>query len=99
MDGEEKQSMDGEEKHSLDGEEEDNDLLADAYLYITTSAYPEGCTDIRKRIIWKKAKKFHVSDGELFFLFMAVTLMQLLDKWVGLSLCIRSRRGSCGMEW
>ena len=37
MDGEEKQSMDGEEKHSLDGEEEDNDLLADAYLYITTS--------------------------------------------------------------
>ena len=68
MDGEEKQSMDGEEKHSLDGEE-DNDLLADAYLYITTctSAYPEGCTDIRKRIIQKKAKKFHVSNGELFY--------------------------------
>ena len=67
MDGKEKQSMDGEEKHSLDGEEEDNNLLADAYLYMTTSAYPDGCTDIGKRIIRKKAKKFHVSDGELFY--------------------------------
>ena len=40
MDGEEKQSMDGEEKHSLDGEEEDNDLLADAYLYFSMMSLP-----------------------------------------------------------
>ena len=44
MDGEEKQSMDGEEKHSLDGEEEDNDLLADAYLYINININHLECT-------------------------------------------------------
>ena len=67
MDGEETHSIDAEEKHDMKGEEKDGALLEDAYLYITTSAYPEGCTDSRKRVIRKKAKKFHVSEGELFY--------------------------------
>ena len=50
----------------MDGEEKDGALLENAYHYITTSAYPEGCTDSKKRVIRKKAKKFHVS-GELFY--------------------------------
>ena len=49
-----------------------------ASLYITTSAYPEGCTDIRKRIIRKKAKKFHVSDGELFCYVPSASMIILL---------------------
>lgn len=40
--------MEGEEKRSMDGKEKDDHLLEDVHLYITTSAYPEGCTDSRK---------------------------------------------------
>ena len=65
MDGKKKHDMDGEDKHDMDDEEKDGALLEDAYLYITTSAYPEGCTDSRKRVIRKKAKKFHILEGEL----------------------------------
>ena len=29
--------------------------------------YPDGCSDTRKRVIRKKAAKFEVKDGELYY--------------------------------
>ena len=46
---------------------EEGDLVEQAYLYVTTLGYPAGCTDNRKRVIRKKAKKFEVKEGELFY--------------------------------
>ena len=44
-------------------------LLEEAYyyMYLTDKKYPPGCSDIRKRVIRKKAQKFVVNDGELFY--------------------------------
>ena len=43
------------------------DLVQEAYIYLTERRYPHGCADFRKRSIRKKAGKFVVRDGELFF--------------------------------
>ena len=47
--------------------EEGGDLVQEAYMYLTQQRYPLGCADSRKRSIRKKAAKFVVRDGELFF--------------------------------
>ena len=47
--------------------EEDDNLIADMLVYITTSVYPKECSTTRKRGIRKKAKKFQVTSGELFY--------------------------------
>ena len=44
-----------------------DDLVEQACLYLTTKSYPEGCTLIRKRQIRKKAEKFSVVNGELYY--------------------------------
>ena len=46
---------------------EDDNLIADMSVYITTSVYPKECSITRKRVIRKKAKKFQVTGGELFY--------------------------------
>ena len=46
---------------------EGGDLLQKAYIYLTEHCYPSGCVDSRKRSIRKKAGKFVVHDGDLFF--------------------------------
>ena len=46
---------------------EGGDLVQEAYIYLTEHRYPSGCVDSRKRSIRKKAGKFVVRDGELFF--------------------------------
>ena len=48
-------------------EEIDDDLVELAYQYAVNQSYPEGCSDSRKRTIRRKAKKFAVIDGELFY--------------------------------
>ena len=48
-------------------EEKDQELVEQAYAYLTTSTYPPGCTENRKRVIRTKAKKFELRDGELFY--------------------------------
>ena len=50
--------MESEEKHTVDSDgvnimleqqdKKDDALIEDAYVYITTSAYPEGCPESRK---------------------------------------------------
>ena len=47
--------------------EEGGNLVQEAYVYLTERRYPIGCVDSRKRSIRKKAGKFVVRDGVLFF--------------------------------
>ena len=54
--------MDTEERH-----ERDQELVEQAYVYLTSTTYPPGCDDNRKRMIRKKAKKFELKDGELYY--------------------------------
>ena len=47
------------------GEEELVDEVAD---YLSGKGYRVGCSDNRKRVVRRKAEKFHLKDGELFYL-------------------------------
>ena len=51
----------------MDFEERDQELVEQAYDYLTASRYPPECTENRKRVIRKKAKKFEIKDGQLFY--------------------------------
>ena len=46
---------------------DDGDLVEQAYEYVVTASYPNGCPVNRKRIIRRKAKNFEVKDGELYY--------------------------------
>ena len=48
-------------------EDKDQELIELACVYLTTSTYPEGCTENRKRVIRKRSKKFVMKDGELYY--------------------------------
>ena len=48
-------------------EDKDQELIELACVYLTTSTYPEGCTENRKRVIRKKSKKLVMKDGELYY--------------------------------
>lgn len=49
-------------------EQEDDQLLAGVVDYLTTGEYPSGCSENQKRSIRRKAEKFEVTDGELFYI-------------------------------
>ena len=42
-------------------------LVQEVYIYLTERHYPPGCADSQKRSIQKKAGKFVVRDGKMFF--------------------------------
>ena len=42
-------------------------LLDEEMLYMVENRYPDEATDNRKRIIRRKAKKFEIQDGELYY--------------------------------
>ena len=47
---------------------DEENLVRDAYVYLTEKTYPDGCSANRKRVIRKKALKFQVSEtGELLY--------------------------------
>ena len=49
-------------------ERRDEELIDDAYKYISDKVYPEGCSESRRRVIRKKAARFAVKDdGELHY--------------------------------
>ena len=50
-----------------DGSEQGGDLIDEVYEYMTQRRYPLGCTEGRKRSIRRKATKFVLKDGELYF--------------------------------
>ena len=58
--------MDAKESFS-DGDKAAGDLIEEVYDYMTRKRYPVGCTEGRKRSIRRKAAKFVVKDGELYF--------------------------------
>ena len=47
--------------------EQKEELVQQAYTYLTKTSYPNACTEIRKRVVRKKAAKFEVKDGELYY--------------------------------
>ena len=49
-------------------EDEGDQLVQEAYAYLTEKKYPHGCKESRKRTIRKKAAKFEIKDGgELYY--------------------------------
>ena len=48
-------------------EERTEQLIEHAYTYLREKTYPDGCSDTKKRVIRKKAAKFEVKDGELYY--------------------------------
>ena len=48
-------------------EEEQLDLIEETLVYISEKKYPDSCSNNRKRQIRKKAEKFVVNDGELYY--------------------------------
>ena len=44
---------------------EENDLIDDVHQYLTSSKYSDQCSEIRKKSIRQKSKKFEVKDGVL----------------------------------
>ena len=59
--------MDQEEKVIADKAQHEQQLLEEAFTYRTEGKYPEGASENKKRVIRKKANKFEVKDGELFY--------------------------------
>ena len=57
----------GVSQSNMDTEERDQELVEQAYVYLTSATYPPGCDENRKRVIRKKAKKFELKDGELYY--------------------------------
>ena len=47
-------------------DDEEDDLVELAFRHVTNQGYPEGCSNVRKRMIRRKAKKFEVVGGGLF---------------------------------
>ncbi len=47
--------------------EDSIDLVESTYLHLTEKRYPNGCKATRKRSIRKKASKFVVQNGKMFF--------------------------------
>lgn len=45
----------------------EEDLIDAVYNYLTSKKYPDGCAPCKKRQIRKKAEKFLVVKGELFY--------------------------------
>ena len=46
---------------------EGDDLIDEAFLYLSEKNYPDGPSATRKRIIRKKAEKIVIVDGELYY--------------------------------
>ncbi len=57
----------GEQDRGGDSEDRDQELLEQAYAYLTTCTYLARCTENKKRVIRKKSCKFLVKDGELCY--------------------------------
>jgi len=48
-------------------EQREEELVQQACTYLRKRSYPDGCTEIRKRVVRKKAAEFEVKDGELYY--------------------------------
>ena len=69
-------------------EERTEQLIEQAYTYLREKTYPDGCSETRKRVIRKKAAKFEVKDGELYYKQKQNGKVILVDLCVHLYLCV-----------
>ena len=44
-----------------------DDIIDEAFLYVTKKKYPDRASTTKKRIINKKAENFVIADGELYY--------------------------------
>ena len=54
-------------EHVVDDEVEDDELIDQVFSYLVSNVYPDDSSEYKKRVIRKKAKKFLVIKGELFY--------------------------------
>ena len=52
---------------SEEGDAKSGDLVEEAYEYLVRNVYPVGASVAHKRCIRRKAQKFVVKDGEMYF--------------------------------
>ena len=45
----------------------ESSLIDDTFLYLTEHKYPSQCSEVQKRVIRNKARKFFVRDGVMYF--------------------------------
>ena len=45
----------------------ESSLIDDTFLYLTEHKYPSQCSEVQKRVIRNKARKFFVRDGSDVF--------------------------------
>ena len=52
----------------VEGSSSDEEIIEQVFIYRTKNQYPDGANKSKKMAIRKKAKKFVVKDGELFYI-------------------------------
>ena len=52
---------------TMDADDKDQELVDQAFTYLTSFRYPSDCPENRKRVIRKKAKRFVQKNGEFFY--------------------------------
>ena len=50
-----------------EADERSEQLVEQAYVYLMKKTYPSDCSETRRRVIRKKAARFEVKDGELYY--------------------------------
>ena len=51
----------------MEGEQSDISMIDDVYNYLKEGVYRKGATSSRKRVIRRKAAKFEIKDGEIYY--------------------------------
>ena len=55
-------------KRAMSGSDSCEDAIVDdVYAYVTQNSYPIGCSGTRKRQIRKRAERFSVKEGHLYY--------------------------------
>ena len=52
-----------------DSDSDEDALVDDVYAYLVQKSYPKGCSGTRKRQIRKRAERFLVKEGNLYYRF------------------------------
>ena len=67
-------------KRAMSGSDSCEDALVDdVYAYVTQNSYPIGCSGTRKRQIRKRAERFSVKEGHLYYTSLRVAQVCHVD--------------------
>ena len=50
----------------MEGEQSDISMIDNVYNYLKEGVYQKGATSSKKIVIWQKATKFQIKDGEIY---------------------------------